>query len=351
MESEHKKTGQTNDSMVQNQASHKEMRLLGEWAVKLCLDYGRSNIIIRQLHYFALRRKKLRKPDGSEYRNCQDDLFFLQIACRLARQMNLLPYGIFASDIGKGLAGRSSVTKPGSYHEDLNNAIDVFLVAYTRSMVRSILPVHVEVWLENSTAVNLLLPVAAKFNVDLLTYTADIPLNTIWLLIREFCKLDRPIVIFHFSDLVKYKDGFLVTAFDKLKAVICQYSLAEKIDIHFEHMMLTESQFCQFNLPLIPEGETCSGLLHSKVCELHALEAMCPGYIGSILDARLGEYINPDEIRKAKRIINFTYKLAYGRLSRCVGKGTSAHSVITALRCEMHDQYFGGKVIPGDSKS
>lgn len=332
------------DRKLNRQTDNKNMYAWAQWATDLCAKYHRSRIMIRQLHYFALLQKDILKPDGNIYKNCGDDLFSLKTACRLARRMNLLPYDIFVSSFKNDSAERMMFAMPGSCENGFNSVLDNFLKSYTRSIIESILPVHIEVWLENSTAANLLLPAATKFNVKLLTYRTNMPLNTVWMLVREFSRLDRPILILHLSDLVKYKNGCMATVFDKLKSLICQYSLAEKIDIHYEHMMLTGSQLCQFNLPLPPDCTTCSSSTHIKIGELHALEAACPGYISRRLENRLREHLNPDDITKAKRIIDLTYKVACARLKRCIGKSTTTQCVINALRAEMRDHYPGDKI-------
>ena len=271
------------------------------WVTKLVKLYDRQPIHLRRLHYFALACKTITKPDGQPYSNTIDDYDFLINACLQARYLNLLAHESFAIANLAYVPERLSICRHLPYKHQWQNGfkqkIEQFCQSYTRTLIAAIAPVHLEIWLENSTAIDLLLPLVNKYNIDLIGCENEIPLTTVLHFIRHISLAKRPAHILHLSDLTCRKKIVTPPAQVKLNSLMDQYCLSKRLDISFEHLLLTPAQKEHFNLPYQPQPRYIAHKERNEyVVELNSLEAIRPGHIVKILDRRIEKYLNHSEI-------------------------------------------------------
>lgn len=296
-----------------------------EWAERLWRLWGaKGKINVGVLHYFALAQN-LPKPDGAIYRNTETDHRFLRQAFRAARLGDLVPYDAFLSR-HKALDSRRLFT-PGigdryrNWRSILKESIEKTFRLHGRLMVAKLLPVYVEIWVENSAAAELVEPVARKYNINVIASGCDIPLTEIWQFVRRIAHTARPIRIFYLADLDPHRQNEPPEALLKLEAVLRQYDLLDRFDLKLRNLMLTASQCQTLNLPGKPlspgEASSCKG---RRGVELAAIEARNPGFIQQTLDIQLRRYLDLSKISRSVRAAEEAMQRVISRISKVIDK-------------------------------
>lgn len=278
------------------------------WAANMAKLYGRQPIHIRQLHYFALSCASMSKPDGQPYKNSISDYDFLSRACHHARCLDLLTHESFTTAERICEPQRFSACRHLSHKHQWQNffkqKIKHLCQSYTRTLIAEMAPVHVEIWIENSTASEMLRALANKYIIDLIACENEMSLTTVLHFIRHISLSKRPVRILYLSDLACKKEQVTPPAQAILNSLMDQYCLSKKLDIRLEHVLLTAEQRERFGLPCRPQsGDLANKNSNENVVEIHSLEAVKPGYIVKKLDSRIGQYLNSSDIAKAIRII------------------------------------------------
>ena len=281
-----------------------------EWAKQLysILDPGRP-IHTRRLHYFALTQPQHRKPKGGIYTNTNADWKFLCCACKFARYLDLLPYD--------GFVDRRNLFRPvqsyryakpdelGSWRELMKQTIEKMCHLHIRYMLSKLLPVHIEVWCEKSTAVDLLEAIAEKYNINIIVSMGEISLTAVWQFVKRVSACNKPARLFYISDFDPAGENMPVSVARKIEFILRQHKLKRKLDIKVKHLMLTPRQCRQFQLPGIPLSEAISQnssftKYHGRTTtELHALEVARPGYICESVNNQLNRYLDLSRITRA----------------------------------------------------
>jgi hypothetical protein len=289
----------------------------GYWAQRLwVLDGCRQRVSVRRLHYFAVVKKNsCVKPDGTVYQNTLEDLAYLIGACRQGRYMGLLPYDVFArssvrtSQMPRLLPGDK---KAFDYKHTLIERLESFRRVHAGSILSKVMPVHVELWLERSSAFDLLWPIADTFNVNLVASEGEISLSEIWLFIRRIANTKNPVRIFYASDHYPGSENGPTPAERKLKLLLCQYKLCKKIDLKFKRLLLSESQSKHFHLPCAPRSSVSASynipsenFLRNRRVELHSLEVVSEGYISRTFHGQLKKYIDGAAMPESRRTVEY----------------------------------------------
>ena len=200
---------------------------------------------LRVLHYFAVAHPEHIKPDGCPYANTLDDFCFLKRAYDAACYFTFVPFGL------PDKCTECSIITGVSAH-----------------------PAHIEIWLENSLSVSLVLGTAKKYKVSLITSLEEFSVCTVFHFIRRIAAIDKPVRILHLSDC-DHSSMFQGTM-GKVQALLDKFRMNK--DIKIQHLMLTAKQCECLNLPNMPD---------SNRIEINALEANCPGLVGYIIEERL----------------------------------------------------------------
>lgn len=284
-----------------------------EWAAQLYRLLAPENPIhIRRLHYFALTQPQHQKPDGSIYRNTETDWKFLGCACKFARYLNILPYDAFIDR--RNLFGpmqNAALLKyrpPCQWPGLMAQTVERLCRIHVGFMIAKLMPVHIEIWVEKSTAADLINPVTEKYHVNIITSMGDITLTAVWQFIKRITDLKKPIRVFYISDFDPAGENMPIGAARKIEFLLRQQKLGRKLDVKLKPLMLTRRQCKQFNLPGIPlPKKPTKGISfirnHGRTAsELHALEVTKPGYIHYAVDKQIRLYLDLSKITHAAKI-------------------------------------------------
>jgi len=323
-----------------------------EWAAKLYYISGfKRPIFLRTLHYFALTRKEHIKPDGSVYRNTVDDYAFLVRSFNSARYLNILPHEIFARSPYCGFYGGVCNSAKLPYRRNwqigVQDIIESGCIRVARTMVSRFMPIHFEIWVENSSSAGVALPAAEKYNLNLIANEGEIPLAELWRFLRGVCNIDKPILILYLTDLGYGKDT-VIPASEKIKALLSQYRLSSRVDIRFKVLMLKRRQCRRFNLPAMPGSPSGSSVFSKDVfndsCrfELYALEAIRPGYVAANIERYLKRYLTPSVIKDSIETVDLAMKELFSGMAKVAGRCEKLFNIFEALESVFRRTFSDG---------
>jgi len=179
-------------------------------------------------------------------------------------------------------------------------------------MLAKLLPIHIEIWVEKSTAADLLETIAKKYNINIVTSMGDISLTAVWQFTKRIANCNKPIRIFYISDFDPAGENMPISVARKIEFLLRQHKLSRKLDLKLRSLMLTRRQCKKLDLPGIPLPENVKGnysftRYHGRtVTELHALEVARPGYICKLVDDQLKRYLDLSKITRAVKIADNT---------------------------------------------
>jgi hypothetical protein len=158
---------------------------------------------------------------------------------------------------------------------------------------------HLEIWIEKSTANDVLLPLGRQYGINIATFVGEVSATACKNLVDRAIASGRPVRILH------------VTDFDPAGRLTMSVAAAVKIDffakqadpsldIRLEQVALTEEQCVRYQLPRTPikEKETRAANFEAQfgtgATELDALEALYPGALRQILVDHIQRYYDND---------------------------------------------------------
>lgn len=299
------------------------------WAANLYIYSGQKQPSSPEmLHYAALRIGGLSMPDGKAYSNSVSSLLFLEGALDSAQLLGLIPYDAFTyscrivrSDVS--IAASASSMRP--WKNILMGKIEKACNSYVRSVMAMTMPVHIEIWMENTTSADIVKPIAARYRVNMLSSTSAIPVRSLWDFVRRVSSITKPIRIFYLSDLTFVSDNS-IGAETRTRAILKQYGLAGKIDLKFRKIALTDNQRRRFKLPLFPETD---GEKDRGICQLYALEAVASGTIEQTLERYLKRYLDKGLMGQMARQTEAVMNHLLTRIGRIVEKNTEFKELIS----------------------
>jgi hypothetical protein len=290
-----------------------------KWAANLIASLPKiTGLSTRLVHYLAMKHKK---PDGTVYANTLSDYEFLRKACEHAQRMGLIPYQTFHD--GNDLSISQNLFSPGraSRHRQwpglFKQMFDRLCISYVRCIAAKLSPVHIEIWLENSTAISIISPLAGKYNVNLIASHCTIPTAVIFQFIRRTCRASVPIRIFHLSDFDPENVNLPAQTQARVNTLLEHFRLENKYDLKIRHLMLSRRQCIDFNLP----GKPCDASFSKPKVELNAMEALYPGYINETLEQNLKRYIDLSAVRKTMSKTQAELKQILPSISQIIDSG------------------------------
>ena len=286
-----------------------------------------DGVHLRRLHYLLVSTANIILPGGEVYQNTHKCWKFLGSCSADARYLDLVDADAFvdrrASEpvvyLPDDEAATPSITvEDGTVPEFA--ADDIPLMEYTP--VEYDIPdlpsvaLHppklaeayaIEMWVEKSTAEDILLPIAQARRVGLVTGVGEMSITRCLGLVRRVLAHRRPTRILYLSDHDPAGDGMPVSVARKIEYFLRREG-GDDLDVRLIPIVLTAKQVERYDLPRVPIKETerrraAFEERHGEgAVELDALEALHPGELGRIVEEAIDVYRSPT--RRAKRAID-----------------------------------------------
>jgi len=291
------------------------------WAKELYMLHGRrQKVHIRRLHYFALTQPQHKKPGGQVYRNISSDWKFLCDACKFARYLEILPYDAFVDrrSVPKLPAQREAVgfDSPQEWSNLLSLKLESLCRAQMKLMLSKLMPAHIEVWVEKSTAADLIEPVGDSYGINVVTTLGQLSLTAVWDFVKRISRSRKPVRIFYISDFDPAGESMPISVARKIEFLMRRYGLSGKVDLKLRPLALTRQQCRQFKLPGTPLPENKKRKFKFTrynghvTTELHALEVARPGHIRQIVENELKRYVDIAKVSCASQLARAAIKQA-----------------------------------------
>jgi hypothetical protein len=301
------------------------------WAMDLYQRFGLAgNLHIRRLHYRALLQAGLTLPTGRAYRNTQADFEYLKMAFEQARLLGLIPYDVFSdasrfSDFGfserAGLYGCENARR-----QLLKQMIEQACRRHVRNMLARIARVHVEIWLERTTAADIVSPIADKYHLNIVASHGEISLTDIWRFVRRVSRVSKPVRILYISDFDPLTAS--AAAINKLTAAMSQYGLSRKVDLKILQLALSKDECEKYDLPPMPGRRT----LTANPTELHALEVAAPGFLCETLEKQIIHYSDSRLFTDSAKQTDDSINRLIVEINRTIDKNTDIHKCLDEIQ-------------------
>jgi hypothetical protein len=157
---------------------------------------------------------------------------------------------------------------------------------------------HLEIWIEKSTANDVLLPLGVLYGINIATFVGEVSATACKNLVDRAIASGCPVRIFHITDFDPGGRSMPVAAAVKIGYYAKKSGV--DLDIRFEHVALTEEQCIEYELPRKPIKETevraanFEARFGAGMTELDALEATHPGVLRQILVEHIARYYDGD---------------------------------------------------------
>jgi hypothetical protein len=155
-------------------------------------------------------------------------------------------------------------------------------------------PYLVEVWVEKSTQNDVLMPLCARYAVNLVTSVGFQSMTGAINHLKRVRALGKPSRIFYISDFDPAGDGMPVGVARQMEFWLQAY--APHADIKLQPLALTHAQVTGYQLPRIPIKDTDKGKrgfeerYGEDAVELDALQALRPGTLAQLVRAAIAPY-------------------------------------------------------------
>lgn len=163
---------------------------------------------------------------------------------------------------------------------------------------------HLEVWVEKTTMNDVIIPLAKRYNVNLITGAGELSITAVVDFMNRVREAQRPARILYISDYDPAGLGMPISIARKIE--FFQSEASGDLDIRLQPVMLTADQVREYNLPRTPVKDSDKrkagwerGHGEGQV-ELDALEALYPGHLAEIIGAAILGYYDPDLGARAK---------------------------------------------------
>lgn len=297
------------------------------WAMGLYERLGlRHNIHIRRLHYHALLQEGLTLPSGRTYRNTLADCEYLERAFDQARLLGFVPYDVFSDT--SGFADFGPYGSDTARRQLLKQKIDQACKRHMRNMLACLAPVHIEIWLEKNTAADIFYPLGEKYRLNIVTNQNEIPLTSIWHFLRRIANISKPVRIMYISD---FTPEVLNTAADKVTAIMSQYGLSRSVDLKILKLALSKNECGKYNLPSMPGCSTHT----DHPTELHALEAVVPGYLRKKLEKRINKYFDSSLFIDTEKQTDESVSRLIVKINRMIDDNQDIHEALGEIESRM----------------
>ncbi|MBB6407646.1 hypothetical protein [Mesorhizobium sangaii] len=263
----------------------------------------------RRLHYNAISQDPpILKPNGEPYQNTENDWKFFSVASLGARYLRLIPDGALAdhrNDPPIINAVNNGTVLPSCdvgfrFGAGLEYSIpdrEVYAPYLTVEPGSLAQPFLVELWVEKSTQNDILIPLAGKFEFNLVAGTGETSEVLARQAVERAVDDRRPMRILYVSDFDPGGRSMPVALARKIEFWIREADL--DLDVTLNPIVLTPEQCEQYRLPRTPLKETerraakFEERFGAGATELDALEALHPGELANVVTAEVSRYFDP----------------------------------------------------------
>jgi len=277
-----------------------------EWFAELFERFGfGQGVHIRRIHYRIISQDTpVLRPDGRPYLNTASAWALLVNASRDARYLGLVPGDAFVDRRNPDpeicfeamLAGSQEVSNKGLWLAEPDADFpELPSIAFEGECYGP--PVLVEVWCEKSTMNDVLLPVARRYGINLITGAGEMSETSVRLFLGRAREAGVPARILYISDFDPAGRSMPVAVARKIEFA------HQELDITLDPVVLTEKQCVDYRLPRTPikESERRAARFEARfgagATELDALEALHPGKLARIVSEQIERFIDPDAAR------------------------------------------------------
>lgn len=272
-----------------------------------------AGIHIRRIFYLLVSQPDLVRLNGERFENTVECANHLGEAVRDARYLGLIEADAFIDrknpeptiNLGEGDIDTAAEINPVAGSIECHE-FGIYYVAPTLIFPEIILlseprvgqRYHLEIWIEKSTANDLLLPLGREYGINIATFTGEVSLTACKNLVDRAIASGRPVRIFHVTDFDPAGRSMPVAAAVKINFFAQQSGV--DLDIRFEHVALTDEQCVEYELPRTPikASETRGARFEARfgegATELDALQALHPGVLRQILVEHIERYYDHD---------------------------------------------------------
>jgi hypothetical protein len=170
-------------------------------------------------------------------------------------------------------------------------------------------PYHIEIWIEKSTMNDILVPLAQRYRINLVTGVGELSATAVRNLIERMHRNDLPVRILYISDFDPAGRSMPVAIARKLEFELDRQGMGHR-DVQVRQIMLTYEQCVEYRLPRTPikVGERRASRFEQRfgqgATELDALEAIHPGVFATIVTDEIKRYWNPDHHHQVQEQID-----------------------------------------------
>jgi hypothetical protein len=272
-----------------------------------------AGIHIRRVFYLLVSQPDLVRLNGERFENTDECANHLGDAVRDARYLGLIEVDAFIDrknpepTINLGDGGVDSAAEIDTVAGSIErHEFGIDYVAPTLTLPETILlsepqigqRYHLEIWIEKSTANDVLLPLGREYGINIVTFTGEVSVTACKNLVDRAIASGRPVRIFHITDFDPAGRSMPVAAARKIEFYARKSGV--DLDIRFEHVALTYDQCIEFELPRTPikekeiRGTNFEAQFGEGQTELDALQALHPGALREILVEHIERYYDHD---------------------------------------------------------
>ncbi|SIO54815.1 hypothetical protein SAMN05443247_07909 [Bradyrhizobium erythrophlei] len=157
---------------------------------------------------------------------------------------------------------------------------------------------HLEIWIEKSTANDILLPLGREYGINIATFIGEVSATACKNLVDRAIASNRPVRILYVSDFDPAGRDMPISASVKIDYFARKSGV--DLDIRLETVALTLEQCIEYKLPRTPIKDTekradaFEARFGAGATELDALEALHPGALREILLHHILRFHDPD---------------------------------------------------------
>ena len=292
---------------------------------------------LRRVHYQIISQEdKVKKHDGTEYKNTLDDWSYLCIAGKYARYLGLVDPEAFTDRRNPNpvvIARYDDAPTPGfeigepywsipemSSSADMDPP-DIDVKGYDEHPIDE--RFHLEIWIEKSTMEEILMPICKRYKANYISGIGYLSITGIIAMLRRATESGKPVRIFYISDFDPSGSNMPVAVARQIQFWINTY--ASGADIKLQGLVLTHSQVDKYDkLPRVPIKDT--DLSKKKfedehgegAIELDALEALYPGELGKIVECAISDFRDPEIIDDLYWVKDDAEEMVASALSECM---------------------------------
>jgi hypothetical protein len=284
-----------------------------------------SGVHLRRIHYAIISQER-RPPNlhGTPYENTFDDWQELSSACREARELGLIDAGLF---VDRRAGDPPVIYRPDDEASDASIEIEHDGVAqppaeiepelyYTRRpynfppLPKLVVlgpdvakPYVIEIWAEKSTMNDVLVPLAHRLDITLVTGLGELSLTHCHQFVERVLVHGRKARILYISDFDPAGNDMPVSVARKIEFILRRDG-HDDVDVRLDPLVLTRQQVEDYELPRVPikDSDRRKGHFEDRfgegAVELDALEALYPGELAHLVEEAVDVYRQPTKIAR-----------------------------------------------------